>query len=230
MKDIKVRQALSLAIDRKAFNDAEMGGLGAAEGNWIPADWPGALKRDTPPTDVAKAKQLLAEAGFANGFEVSQLTPLPPYTSFAERVVGNLRAIGITTKVNTMERGAFYEALAPGANRLKGLVMQLSGSPGDAAARVRENALCKGTFSGLCIPELEQQMQKYEASSNIDERAKILNEVQTFLLDQYLLIPVLRQALTHCVGPRIANKAEEIMGAVPQYVYIGPYEDIELKD
>ena len=121
LKDIKVRQAISLAIDRKAFNDAEMGGLGALEGNWIPSDWPGALTRDTPPYDLAKAKQLLAEAGVANGFEVSQITPLPPYASFAERVVGNLRSIGVNTKVNIMERGAFYEALAPGPEPVEGV-------------------------------------------------------------------------------------------------------------
>jgi peptide/nickel transport system substrate-binding protein len=229
MKDIRVRQALSLAIDRKAFNDAEMGGLGAMEGNWIPADWPGALQRDTPPTDVAKAKQLLADAGFANGFEVSQLTPLPPYSSFAERIVSQLRAIGVNTKVNMMERAAFYEALSPGDSRLKGFVIQLSGSPGDAAARIRENALCKGTFSSLCMPELEQPMEKYEASTSAEERTKILNEVQTFILDQYLIIPVLRQAFINCLGPRLANKADDIAGAIPQYVYLGPYEDIELK-
>jgi peptide/nickel transport system substrate-binding protein len=230
MKDVRVRQALSLAIDRKAFNDAEMGGLGSMEGNWIPADWPGALQRDTPPTDVAKAKQLMTDAGFPNGFEVSALTPLPPYGSFAERVVGNLRAIGVTTKVNMMERAAFYDALAPGANRLKGFVIQLSGSPGDAAARIRENALCKGAFSGICMPEVEEPMKKYEASTNPEERTKILNEVQAYLLDQYLIIPVLRQALINCLGPRIANKTEDIEGAIPQYVYLGPYEDVELKD
>jgi peptide/nickel transport system substrate-binding protein len=229
LKDIRVRQALSLAIDRKAFSDAEMGGLGSLEGNWIPADWPGALERPTPPYDAAKAKQLLAEAGVANGFEISHLTPLPPYTSFAERVVGNLRAIGITTKVNTMERAAFYDALRPGDSRLKGLVIQLSGSPGDAAARIRENALCAGTFSSLCMPEIEEPMKKYEASIDAAERTKILNDVQAYLLDQYLIIPVLRQAFINCLGPRIANKAEEIDGAIPQYVYLGPYEDVELK-
>ena len=229
LKDIKVRQALSLAIDRKGFSDAEMGGLGALEGNWIPADWPGALDRPTPPTDVAKAKQLLQEAGVANGFEISQLTPLPPYTSFAERIVGYFRAIGVNTRVNTMERAAFYDALKPGADRLKGLVIQLSGSPGDAAARIRENALCSGTFSSLCMPEIEEPMKKYEASADMQERTKLLNDIQAYLLDNYFIIPVLRQAFINCLGPRIANKAEDIEGAIPQYVYIGPYEDIELK-
>jgi peptide/nickel transport system substrate-binding protein len=229
MKDIRVRQALSLAIDRKGFSDAEMGGLGSLEGNWIPEDWPGALKREMPPFDLAKAKQLLSDAGVASGFEVSQITPLPPYTSFAERIVGYLRGIGITTRVNQMERAAFYDALRPGDTRLKGLVIQLSGSPGDAAARIRENALCKGTFSSLCMPEIEEPMAKYEASTNVEERTKILNEIQANLLDQYYIIPVLRQAFINCLGPRIANKAEDIEGAIPQYVYLGPYEDVELK-
>jgi peptide/nickel transport system substrate-binding protein len=229
MKDVKVRQAISLAIDRKAFNDAEMGGLGAMEGNWIPSDWPGSVKRDTPPTDIAQAKKLLADAGVANGFEVSQITPLGGYGSFAERIAGQLRGIGVNTKVNVMERAAFYDALAPGPNRLKGLVIQLSGSPGDAAARIRENALCKGAFSSLCMPEIEQPMQKYEASSNIEERTKLLNDIQTYLLDNYLIIPILRQALLNVLGPRIANKAEDIEGAIPQYVYLGPYEDLEIK-
>jgi ABC-type oligopeptide transport system substrate-binding subunit len=129
-----------------------------------------------------------------------------------------------------MERAAFYDALRPGPDRLKGLVIQLSGSPGDAAARIRENALCKGAFSGICLPEIEQMMQKYESSTTIEERTKILNEVQTLLLDQYLIIPILRQALLNVLGLRIANKTEDIEGAIPQYVYLGPYEDIQLKD
>jgi peptide/nickel transport system substrate-binding protein len=230
MKDIKVRQAVSLALNRQSIVDAEMGGLGTLEGNWIPSDWPGALGRPKPEENLEKAKSLLAEAGFPNGFEISKITPLPPYDSWAERIVGMLRAVNIKTQLNTMERGAFYEALAPGEKRLKGLVMQLSGSPGDAAARVRENALCKGTFSGLCIPDIETRMQKYDASSDLAERKKLLDETQNYILDNYLIIPVLRQALIHAIGPRIANKVEDIEGAIPQFVYMGPWEDVELKD
>ena len=73
-------------------------------------------------------------------------------------------------------------------------------------------------------------MKKYESSTSVDERTKILNEIQTYLLDNYLIIPVLRQALINVLGPRIANKTEDIEGAIPQYVYLGPYEDIEIKE
>jgi peptide/nickel transport system substrate-binding protein len=228
LTDIRVRQAISLAIDRKAFNDAEMGGMAVAEGNWIPEDWPGAVSRPAPAFDVAKAKQLLSDAGVADGFDVDKITPLPPYTSFAERIASQLRALNIRTQVNAMERGAFYEQLAPGANRLKGFVIQLSGEPGDAAARVRENATCDGTFSGLCVPDVSDRMQKYDASSDEQQRKQLLEEAQNYLLDNYLMVPVLRQALIHGIGPRIANAIEEVEGSIPQYVYTGPWEDVRL--
>ena len=230
LKDIRVRQAVSLAIDRKAFNDAEMGGMAPAEGNWIPEDWPGAIARPAPTFDLARAKQLMTEAGVAEGFDVDKITPLPPYSSFAERIASQLRAGNIRTQVNNMERAAFYEQLAPGPNRLKGFVIQLSGAPGDAAARVRENATCDGTCSGLCIPDVSDRMQRYDASTDPQERKKLLDEAQSYLLDNYLMVPILRQALIHGLGPRLANSVEEIEGAIPQYVYIGPYEDIRLTD
>jgi peptide/nickel transport system substrate-binding protein len=229
LKDVRVRQAISLALDRQAIDDAEQGGLGPKDGNWIPEDWPGAISRPRAAFDLAKAKQLLADAGVANGFEVEAITPLPPYFSWAERIASQLRNINVRTKVNALEREAFYERLAPGPNRLKGFVLQFSGSPGDAAARVRENATCAGSFSGMCIPEVDEPMKLYDASSDQQERQKLLDEVQNYLLDNYMMIPVQRQALIHGVGPRLANKIEEIEGAIPQYVYLGPYEDIQIK-
>jgi peptide/nickel transport system substrate-binding protein len=230
LKDMRVRQAISLAIDRKAFNDAEMGGMAPAEGNWIPEDWPGAISRPAPAFDLARAKQLMSEAGVAEGFDVDKITPLPPYSSFAERIASQLRAINIRTQVNNMERGAFYEQLAPGPNRLKGFVIQLSGAPGDAAARVRENATCDGTFSGTCIPDVNDRMQRYDASTDPQERKVLLEEAQSYLLDNYIMVPILRQALIHGLGPRLANSVEEIEGSIPQYVYTGPWEDVRLND
>jgi peptide/nickel transport system substrate-binding protein len=228
LNDVRVRQALSLAIGRRVINDAEMAGLGALEGSWIPADWPGSLTRPIPEHNLARARHLLAEAGVARGFEISALTAQPPYGSWGERIVGQLRALGIHTRVNTMERATFYDRLAAGPDRLTGLLLVLSGAPGDAASRIRDRAVCGGAFSGLCLPDIDQRMQRYEASADPRERQRLLNEVQAYLLDQYLMIPVLRQAMLNGLGPRIANRAEDIMGAIPQYVYLGPYEEIAL--
>ena len=62
--------------------------------------------------DIAKAKQLLAEAGFPNGFNVDWVTPVPNYYSRGERIVSQLQAIGIRAKMQTMERGVFLKTAA----------------------------------------------------------------------------------------------------------------------
>ena len=230
LKDIRVRKAVSLAIDRKAINDAELGGASTIGGNWIPPDWPGALDKPIPPTDLEQARKLLAEAGFADGFEVSQLTPLPPYFSWGERIISQLRVVNIRTKLNTMERGAFYDAMAPGPNRLKGLVLVFSGQPGDAASRIRESAITGGTFSGLSDPEIDSAMKKYEASLDLAERKTLLEQIQNYTLDQYIMVPVCRNVAIWGFGPRLANKLEDVTGAVPQYNFLGLYEDMQVKD
>jgi len=231
LKDVRVRQAISLAIDRKAVNDAELGGTSSIGGNWIPPDWPGGLDLPVPPTDIPKAKQLLADAGVPNGFDVSALTPLPPYFSWAERLVSQLRAINVKTTVNQMERGAFYDVLGPGPTRLKGFQLIFSGAPGDAAGRVRESAVTGGTFSGLSIPEIDNWMKQYDSSVDLAERKRLIETVQRFTLDQYLMIPVCRNVAIWGFGSRLSNaKLEDVVGAIPQYNFLGPYEDMTVKD
>src|SRR6185436_3999775 len=67
--DRRVRLAASLALDRKAINDAEMLGLGRITGSFVPPEFEFALKIDPPALDLKRAKQLMAEAGYANGFD-----------------------------------------------------------------------------------------------------------------------------------------------------------------
>jgi peptide/nickel transport system substrate-binding protein len=229
-KDVRARQAVSLAIDRQAINQAQMGGLSTIEGNWVPEDWQGALQRPVPPTDLVLARKLLADAGFSDGFDVSMLTPLPPQFAWAERLITQLRQVNIRTKLNTLERGAFYEHLAPGPNRLKGIVFQFSGAPGDAASRIRENAVTGGAFSGLSLPEVDDRMKAYDASLDLKQRKQLLDEVQAYLLDQYWMIPCCRNITVWGFGPRVVSKLEDISGSIPQYGFLGPYEDIEVKD
>jgi peptide/nickel transport system substrate-binding protein len=230
LKDVRVRQALSLAIDRNAINEAELAGLSPIEGNWIPEDYLGAIKRPVPQHDVAQARKLLQEAGAGDGFDISALTPLPPYFSWAERIVSQLRVVNIKAQVNTMERGAFYERLAPGPNRMKGLVLQFSGAPGDAAARIRENAVCNGAFSGLCLPDVDERMKMFDGSVDPKERQQLLADVQSYLIDQYVMIPMVRNVAVWGFGSRVAGKLEDICGAISQFPFLGPFEDIQVKD
>ena len=231
--NIKVREAISLALDREAINQAETAGFSRALGNWIPDNWPGALDWPVFPHDPAKAKQLLAEAGFPNGFDVEELTPLPTFWSQGERIITQLRAVGIRVgKLTQMERAAFTTKLTEGPDAFKGLILNISGTPGDAAGRIRAFAICppKGSTSRTCVPEIDTKFEQYERSTDLKERERLVNEIQVYILENYIFVPVYRNLVPNVQGPRIANQWEEIWGAIPQHPTLGPYEDIRLKE
>src|SRR5713226_8040560 len=97
--DRRVRLAASLAVDRKAINEAESLGFSGLTGNIVPRHMEFALPIEPHPYDPKRAKQLLVEAGYPNGFDGGDLTPNPPYNSMAEAVAGYLGAVGIRTRV-----------------------------------------------------------------------------------------------------------------------------------
>src|SRR5207244_12022426 len=92
--DRRVREAVSLAIDRRAMNLAETAGMGKPTGNWINPDVQYAIEWPEFDRNVEKAKQLLREAGYPNGFDVDGVTPLPSFYSRGERLLAPLRRLG----------------------------------------------------------------------------------------------------------------------------------------
>src|SRR5262249_37924111 len=79
--DRPVRMAASHAIDRQALNQAETLGLSRPTGSLVPRDFEFALPIEPTPYDPKRARQLLAEAGYPNGFDGGELAPFPPYNA-----------------------------------------------------------------------------------------------------------------------------------------------------
>ena len=79
--DRRVRQAIDLAIDRKAINDAETLGFSKLTGTIIPNTFEFFWQPPATPYDPAKAKQLLAEAGYPNGFDAGEYFADAAYAS-----------------------------------------------------------------------------------------------------------------------------------------------------
>jgi peptide/nickel transport system substrate-binding protein len=106
LKNRLVRQALSYAIDRKAIVETTAAGYGTVIGtNTHPGDpWYSPSFADRYAYDPEKAKQLLAQAGYPNGFGLT-LT-LPPYgyaQSAGPLVAANLKAIGVNVTIKNIE-------------------------------------------------------------------------------------------------------------------------------
>lgn len=110
----KVRQALSLAVDRKAVLDAVLFGEGQVTGPIVPTLGNWSTPVDQLPLykpDQAKAKQLLAEAGVGTGLTMSILaSPLyPQFISIALVLQRQLKAVGITVNLDQVEWGTFID-------------------------------------------------------------------------------------------------------------------------
>lgn len=110
----KVREAIQYAVDREALLKSAAFGQGAVTGILTPAlgDW--ALDTKEFPQykrDVAKAKQLLKEAGYENGFEFSIMAPsnYPLDLNTAIALVEQLKEVGITAKVERTEWGTYVQ-------------------------------------------------------------------------------------------------------------------------
>jgi peptide/nickel transport system substrate-binding protein len=121
MNDKRVRQAMALAINREAINKFVMKGDAEPTLQFVPAGYFGhdaSLK--VPPADVARAKALLAEAGYPEGFRVALHCPNDRYLNDARvcEAIGQMYTqVGIKTEVKTLPFAVFQtRSVSGGAN------------------------------------------------------------------------------------------------------------------
>lgn len=108
--DVKVRQAVAAAIDDKKLLESVWGGYGKLIGSMVPPSdpWYEDLTKVNG-YDVAKAKKLLGEAGYKNGFGFTLDTPnYDPHPTAATFIKSQLAKVGITVKINTITPDEWY--------------------------------------------------------------------------------------------------------------------------
>jgi peptide/nickel transport system substrate-binding protein len=222
--DKRVRQAANLMIDRNGINQAEMLGYGKTTGGFVPPEFDFALKVEPPPLDPKRAKQLMTEAGYPNGFDAGDLTPLPPYTSLGETVGGYLQGIGIRSRVRTMERATFMTTWHE--KKLKGLLIGATGAAGNAAARLEPFVTKGGLYAYGSLPEIDDLFQQQAKELDRKKREAMLHQIQKIVTDQALVAPIFQQGFIWGVGSRVDVPGA---GLIQGYPYAAPCEDLKLK-
>jgi len=221
--DKRLRLAANLALDRQRINEAACLGFCPPAGVIVPRVMDYALQIEPPAYDLAKAKKLLAEAGYPKGFDAGEFAAIPGFPTVAEAVVNDLNAAGIRVRLRSMERAAFYSAWQE--KKLRGLFMTAAGNSGNAASRVEIFIQSKGAYAYGGYPDIDELFQQQASERDVEKRAALLHRIQQLTIERTMFAPVMDLRTLNGIGPRIAKHTITDVWMSP----FPSYEDMELK-
>ena len=222
--DRRVRLAANHAIDRKALSEAETLGASRPTGSMAPRKFDLTLALPPYAYDPAKAKQLLAQAGYPNGFEGGDFYPYPPYWSAGETIIGYLGAVGIRMKMRTMERAAFQTAW--GTKKLSGVCMCTLANFGNAATRIVDVVTAEGTFSRGVDPDIDALFKQQARETDRKKREALMTQIQQTIYDRARFGPLYEFIWASGIGPRVAEPG---LMLIDPYPWSAPLEEVRLK-
>ena len=222
--DRRVRLAANLAIDREAINQAETLGLSKLTASIIPRSFEGYWPAPLYAYDPQRAKQLMAEAGYPNGFDAGPISVDISWATVTEAIVNYLRAAGIRATVRPLERAAFIKEYQD--KRLRPIVQSGSAAFGNAATRLDAYVASTGPFTYGTYPDIEGLMREVASEVDRGKRETILHRVQQLIHEKVMYAPLWEQAGIGAFGPRVAEPA---IGLITNMATSAPYEELRLK-
>jgi peptide/nickel transport system substrate-binding protein len=222
--DRRVRLAANYAIDRQALSDAETLGASKPAGNHVPRTFEFALPLEPYPYNPARAKQLLAEAGYPNGFDAGELHQLPPYFSLGEAIIQYMQAVGIRLKMRPMERGAYIALIA--SKKAKGLCVCSTALYGNAASRISEIIPSDGAYAYGGYPDIDALYKQQAVETDRKKREVMLHQIQRLVYERVRYGPIYEYIWPSGIGPRVAEPALMLINPYP---WSAPLEDVRLK-
>src|SRR5881409_669947 len=222
--DRRVRLAASHAIDRGAINQAETLGFSRLTGTIVPRIFQFAVPVEPPAYDPARAKKLLAEAGYPNGFDAGDFYPFPPYNSMGEAILGYFQAVGIRSRLRTMERATYFTTWRE--KKLHGVILVVTSVMGNAATRLEPYATKNGIYAYGSLPEMDDLFARQARELDPKKREALVHRMQTIMTEHVMNVPIYDLAFIWGVGPRV-----EVSGAnlIPGFPYSAPFEDLKVK-
>ncbi|MES0862197.1 ABC transporter substrate-binding protein [Ruegeria sp. SCPT10] len=179
--DIRVRQALAHAIDRQAIIDGAMFGYGTPIGTHFAPHNPAYVDLTGQSAyDPEKAKAMLAEAGFAEGFETTLHLPPPSYARRGgEIIAAQLAEVGITAEIINVEWAQWLESVFKGKDF--GLTIVSHTEPMDIGIYARPDY-----YFQYDSTDFQALMELLNTTTDPEERARLMGEAQRLISNDYV--------------------------------------------
>ncbi len=210
----KVRLALNLAVDKQAIMQRVLGGLGSVVGSWLayPNDpWTTEALKKPYPYEPAKAKQMLAEAGYPGGFDVTMnLTAWPGrgyLPDVGEAVATYWEKIGIRVKRRPLDRAIFaadFRARAYSGVTLAYAAPLVAPEPWEVMFRGGYTKAALNLF--MEHPKLDEFIDRLAVQPSAPERTRIMRDELGPWLQEY--VPGVAIGAAHAiagVGPKVGD-------------------------
>lgn len=231
LSNVKVRQAIASAINKKDIVNAFWGDLGLTNGHFLPPsmDWAYSKKVTDYTYNPEAAKKMLADAGYPNGFSMD-LWYMPvsrPYfptpKPIAEALAADLAAVGIKANLQTKDWGAYLadRRKAPGFDSFMLGWTGDFGSP-DNFLYTHFGPGAVDDIGGVKLDRAVQLMEQGQKVGSQSERSTIYQQVDEILFDQALRIPIVHSR------PLLAKKAG-LTGWTPSPLGSESFANLELK-
>jgi peptide/nickel transport system substrate-binding protein len=200
LRDARVRQALSLAIDRNAIASRVMDGLATPATQFLPDGMTGTIPGlPVLPYDPARARALLAEAGYANGFSITLHATNNRYVNdarVAQALAQYFTRIGVRTEVDAMPSNVFF-----GRRARKEFSVPMGGWSASAEETLlffrtwittlnRERGLGTSNYSDWSDPTFDADAVRALTTMDEAARAALLRAASARALEQMPVLPI----------------------------------------
>jgi len=181
-KDVRVREAFELALDRDGIVQVAMDGEADVGNQWVaPSNAYYAKNVPAPKRDVARAKALLAEAGVTN----PSFTLVTPTTSDAQKIAQIVQAMvkdaGFDVKIQSTEFATSLDMADKG--QFEAYVLAWSGRA-DPDGNLYSFDFCKAPldYAGYCKPDVDELLNRSRSALDPAERKKIYEQIAAIVL------------------------------------------------
>lgn len=226
-KDARVRLAIDYAVNNAAIVDRIMKGFATTGGQASPAGYLGYDEALAPRYDLEKAKELMAEAGYADGFSVTMAAPNNRYVNddkIAEAVASMLSKINITVDLKTMPKAQYWPEFDERSADM--MMIGWHADTEDSANFHQFLTHCPDAETGngqynsgnYCNEEADGLMAQANEETDPEKRAELLRKLEGILYEEAAFIPLHWQNLAW--GQRNGIKGEAIVNAL-NFPYFG---------
>ena len=190
--DLRVRKAISMAVDRKSMVKAIYGGgetsspVNPSLGDWaLPLEEREELLSYNP----EEAKKLLAEAGYPNGFDTTMIVTNgygEQLVRVAQWVAEDLRNIGINVEIEIVEYAAYFSERWPNVDYDIGIGYQTYFQEPDEWLRTQLHTNGSRNWYNISDPALDKMLDEQRLILDVEERKQYVYEIQRYVLENLM--------------------------------------------